>query len=213
MVGTVSFLREGEMSSADVCKTQFIGIKAEGHDQGGTLKPLTKLTTPRGVVAADFVGTTATNIYSNGLAQRAGLAKGDQILSIDGRPMASTADLTQAFTVAVYEKRTMAVVFRRGKTEMTTTLSAGAAADGSYTEMQVDAAMRAPQTMTLDWSMVEEVKTSDYGASHWVSMMTPKDTKRPVWHYHYTVTQTRDRVFAAAQYLKEACDRSKELGF
>ena len=73
------------------------------------------------------------------------------------------------------------------------------------------------QPFVLDWSTVEDITTdedNDGGAKFYLaSMRTPQGAYPGGVHLWFSVALTRDRVVAAAQYLRGACDKNKDSGF
>ncbi|HXW20753.1 MAG TPA: PDZ domain-containing protein [Roseiarcus sp.] len=59
-------------------------------------------------------GMIVVAVTPGGLADRAGLRKGDVILSVDGRPIASQADLDSALNSATAARKAVAEVSRQG---------------------------------------------------------------------------------------------------
>lgn len=69
------------------------------------------------------------------------------------------------------------------------------------------------EQITLDWSDVEAEKTTDESGYVSFTLTTSRSAYTKAWNLYYAAPATRDRMYAAAQYLHGACDKTKELGF
>lgn len=69
------------------------------------------------------------------------------------------------------------------------------------------------QHLVIDWSTVEKIAEVGGTPDAVIALSTPNSSHPQGWILAYKLSETRDRVIAAARYLKDACDKTKELGF
>lgn len=79
------------------------------------------------------------------------------------------------------------------------------------TQFVIDDTKREEQ-IVLDWSDVETVSVGGTTFAL-INLITSHSAFSKQWTLYFASPDTRDRSYAAAQYLRTACDKTKELGF
>jgi membrane-associated protease RseP (regulator of RpoE activity) len=205
------FVREGEVASPDACVTVISGSGARvlvSGDYAKYVKGRMRSLQQAGIwVRMD--GRRVTEVFKGYEGYRAGLRIGDEIVSVNGEPITTPKDVAIALSKQ----------FAAGGVAQITYLRNGATFGTSVTPHRAESMIEIPiapnpaGSVVIDWSKVQQVTTSQSPGIFFVSLTTPGDAKSPVKWISFSVAATRDRVFAAAQYLQEACDKTKELGF
>jgi hypothetical protein len=211
---------EGQVASPDVCKTIMSGRAAIRDGNNIVAAPVKgaarRIAMARFGVELDEKGLL--RVIKGDAAFTAGLRNGDKLVRVNGQQIVSNeklqivaaklADLGQLIVFDVMSQG------RGGPMARTVSFTATPDTAAGFIELSADPASvpTAPLVVSIDWSKVQQVTSGIEGPRHWIALITPDDVGGNRGFY-YTVAETRDRVLAAAQYLKTACDQTKDLGF
>lgn len=204
-IGAENAVIEGEVTSPDICTTAMSGTRVtfDGVKYVAFAAKKDSRPTSYGVMEGrKFV--TVTNGFI------AGLRAGDEIVSVNGEPITSHDDLNRALVKhavsggpAKFKLQRDGVIYHVAETPKFAPEIITETPDAPKPVLQ----------LIIDWSKVQGVESGGNGNFNFVKLKTPNNAGSEQKYLFYAVPETRDRVLAAAQYLKTACDQSAELGF
>jgi membrane-associated protease RseP (regulator of RpoE activity) len=207
-----AFVRDGEVTSPDACVTVLSGSAARALLNNYVPYKYIKgrvRSVPLAGIWVRMDGRRVTEVFKGYEGYRAGLRIGDEITSVNGEPITTTQDVSIALSKQLAAGGISQITYLRNGA----TFSISVTPHRAESMIEIPIAPNPAGSVVIDWSKVQQVTTSQVPGIFFVSLTTPGDAKSPVKWISFSVAATRDRVFAAAQYLQEACDKTKELGF
>lgn len=197
--------RDSALSSPEVCTTTLTGrvVTFDGTKfVEAAAKPVS--------MSPDYGTMEGRKFLTINHAILEGMLPGDEIVRIDDQPIASKDDLNRALDkLAVSGAKARFTLARNGLTLVVDKRP------NLLPRVVAQALVEPPPPvqMTIDWTKVQAVSGGDATHMKFVGLLTPGEAGSKAKTLYYAVTETRDRVLAAAQYLQAACDTTKDLGF
>lgn len=215
-IGIVNAVFEGEVTSPDICRTTMSGKLATFKDSKFVAVAPEASQISMAPIGVELDEKGLLRVIKGESAFDAGLRNGDKLVSLNGQPVNSSEEFKIFISkMAVVDRPLIFDVLSPGRgarIARTVTVIPRSDPNAKFVEMPTDLATETvpPVQMTIDWSKVQQVAPGGSREPYHIGIGTPGDKQR--WLY-YSVAETRDRVLAAAQYLKTACDQAAELGF
>lgn len=205
---------KGGISAPEACKTVLTGLLGDLGPAGDLTTPATRMYVPAGTINAtvSFDGKVLESVTPGGVADKAGLRVGDIVLNINGAPVSGGVDMNKKLSRLMYLGQTAKFTYRRGRTDAVAEMVVVLQNPQWPWDVDVDSSVLEPLTLTIDWSKVTSVLTKSVDSYNWLSIEST-GAPHPFISFNYRSPEIRDRVAAAAQYLKANCNRSEDLGF
>jgi hypothetical protein len=216
----ITYAPEGDVTSDDVCVTRFAAFPTTYQNGAWVKTGGTRVDRKRGLgftwaAATDEqrranrlaagMGLVVTAVTPGSIAEQQGLRPGLVIQFL--KSGAARVERLEAELAKAQPGDKLLFFFHGG-------MFGGSAAKVPLQETVTTHQIQAkPETISIEWSKVEEVLASDNSLGTTIFLRSPAGSAQSATWLTYNAKLTGDRIFAAAQYLKDACDRSKELGF